>query len=189
MDPNGNDTPTTSEIDERTNIMAENEGDQGSAAAEPLDDRPIPKRLKGIAGLQDTVPISAVDRAVPGRLEQAYALARRAAEIAEDSKAEAVVVLDMRPVTSLVDFFVLATVPSRRQATAITAQIEAEMKKLKESKYGVEASETGRWTLMDYGDVVIHVFSPEGREFYDLDDLWGDAPRIDWKTTATLDGR
>lgn len=166
--------------------MAENEEATGSPAAEPADDRPIPKRLKGIGSLQDPVPSFAVERTNPARLHQAYALARRAAEIAEDSKADSISILDMRPVTSLVDFFVLATVPSRRQATAISAQIEAEMKKQKESKIGMEASESGRWTLLDYGDVVIHIFSPEGREFYDLDDLWGDAPRIDWKATTTL---
>lgn len=166
--------------------MAENEEANLAAESEAADDRPIPKRLKGIAGLQDSVPLSAADRAFPARVQQAYALARLAAEIAEANKAESIVILDMRPVTSLVDFFVLATVPSRRQAGAISAMIEAETKKRKESKIGTEASETGRWTLLDYGDVVVHIFSPEGREFYDLDDLWGDAPRIDWKTTETL---
>jgi ribosome-associated protein len=168
--------------------MAEEKEATEAGAAEPAADRPSPKSVKGrgVGALQDTVPSSAVDRTFPGRLDQAYALARRAAEIAGESKAESVVVLDMRPVTSLVDFFVVATVPSRRQATAITAQIESEMKKRKESKIGMELSETGRWTLLDYGDVVVHIFSPEGREFYDLDDLWGDAPRIDWKTTTSI---
>jgi ribosome-associated protein len=163
---------------------------------EPIDpttpeasaERPVLKRLQGIAALQDAVPIGAVDRANPNRLAMAYELARRAAEIAEENKAEAVVVMDMRGVTSLVDFFVLATVPSRRQAGAIVGQIDTEMKKRKESKIGMESSETGRWTLLDYGDVVIHVFSPEGREFYDLDDLWGDAPRIDWKNRPSFAG-
>jgi ribosome-associated protein len=59
------------------------------------------------------------------------------------------------------------------------------MKKLKEAKLSLEESETGRWTLLDFGDVVIHLFSPEGREFYNLEDVWGDAPRLDWKD-ATL---
>ena len=56
-----------------------------------------------------------------------------------------------------------------------------EMKKLKESKLSLEESDTGRWTLLDFGDVVIHLFSPEGRDFYNLEDVWGDAPRLDWK--------
>ena len=87
----------------------------------------------------------------------------------------------MRKLTSLVDFFVVVTVPSRRQASAIAGQIELEMKKLKESKLSLEESDTGRWTLLDFGDVVIHLFSPEGRDFYNLEDVWGDAPRLDWK--------
>lgn len=166
--------------------MAENEKTNSVAESEPVESSPSPRRLKGIGALQDTVPLSAVDRTFPGRVQQAYTLARMAAEIAEANKGESIVVMDMRPVTCLVDFFVLATVPSRRQAGAISAQIEAEMKKRKESKIGAESSETGRWTLLDYGDVVVHVFSPEGREFYDLDDLWGDAPRIEWKTIETV---
>lgn len=145
----------------------------------------VPIRMRGIAGSQDPVQLSAVARANPARLLKAYELARLAAQLSQDSKAQDILVLDMRKLTSMVDFFVVATVPSRRQANAIAGQIELEMKKLKEAKYSLEESETGRWTLLDYGDVVIHLFSPEGREFYNLEDVWGDAPRLDWKD-ATL---
>jgi ribosome-associated protein len=102
------------------------------------------------------------------------------AEFAANAKAENILLLDMRKLTSVVDFFVIATVPSRRQAVGIAGQIETEMKKRQEKKLSVETSETGRWTLLDYGDVVIHLFSPDGRDFYSLDEVWGDAPRLDW---------
>lgn len=143
---------------------------------------PVPKRMaRTIAGMQDPAEHAAVARSNPERLQKAFELARLAAQMSEDSKADKILVLDMRKLTSMLDFFVIATVPSRRQAGAIAGQIELEMKKRKEQKMSVETSETGRWTLLDYGDVVIHLFSPEGREFYNLEDVWGDAPRLDWK--------
>lgn len=140
----------------------------------------LPKRLHGIKALQDAATYSAVARSNSDRLQKAYELARMCAQFAADGKAENIMVLDMRRLTSMVDFFVIATSPSRRQATAIANQIEIEMKKRKESRLSFESSETGRWTLLDYGDIVIHVFSPEGRDFYSLEDVWGDAPRLDW---------
>lgn len=141
----------------------------------------LPQRLHGgINAMQEPALYSAVSRANPSRLQKAYEIARMCAQFAADSKAEDILVLDMRRLTSMLDFFVIATVPSRRQATAIASQIEMEMKKQKETKLSLEASETGRWTLLDYGDVVIHLFSPEGREFYSLEDVWGDAPRLEW---------
>ncbi|RLT14143.1 MAG: ribosome silencing factor [Planctomycetota bacterium] len=141
----------------------------------------VPARMRGIAGSQDPAQLSAVARANPARLLKAYELARLAAQLSQDNKAQDILLLDMRKLTSLVDFFVVVTVPSRRQASAIAGQIELEMKKLKESKLSLEESDTGRWTLLDFGDVVIHLFSPEGRDFYNLEDVWGDAPRLDWK--------
>jgi ribosome-associated protein len=142
----------------------------------------LPKRFNGgIGAMQEPALYSAVSRTNPGRLQKALDLARMSAQFSVDAKAENLLVLDMRRLTSMVDFFVIATVPSRRQATAIASQIEVEMKKRKETKISLEVSETGRWTLLDYGDVVIHLFSPEGREFYNLEDVWGDAPRLDWK--------
>jgi ribosome-associated protein len=58
------------------------------------------------------------------------------------------------------------------------------MKKYGEAKLGIEGSEEGRWTLIDYGDFVVHVFSPEDRAYYALEDIWGDAPRLDWQESA-----
>jgi ribosome-associated protein len=142
--------------------------------------RLMPKRLQGISSAQDPAVHSAVGRTNPARLTKAFGLACMCAEFAANAKAENILLLDMRKLTSVVDFFVIATVPSRRQAVGIAGQIETEMKKRQEKKLSVETSETGRWTLLDYGDVVIHLFSPDGRDFYSLDEVWGDAPRLDW---------
>ena len=165
--------PDSAQTSEATNEAATPEG-----LVQPL----APKRMRGIAGMQDHTEQGAIARANPARLQKAFELACLAAQMAEDNKAEKILVLDMRKLTSMLDFFVIATVPSRRQAGAIAGQIELEMKKRKEAKLSLESSETGRWTLLDYGDVVVHLFSPEGREFYNLEDVWGDAPRLDWKT-------
>ena len=106
------------------------------------------------------------------------------ARIASDNRAKNVLVLDLRGQTSLVDYFVIASAASRRQAAATGFEIDAEMKKIDEYKLGIEGAEEGRWTLIDYGDFVVHLFSEEARAYYGLEDVWGDAPRIEWARKA-----
>jgi ribosome-associated protein len=95
-----------------------------------------------------------------------------------DKKAEDVTVLDVRGLTSYADYFVVMTADSERQASAIADHVEDAMKELGVSKVNVEGYETGRWILVDYGDVVAHVMNKESRGFYDLEGLWADAPRF-----------
>ncbi len=95
-----------------------------------------------------------------------------------DKKAEDVTVLDVRGLTSYADYFVVMTADSDRQASAIADHVDDEMKRLGVSKVNVEGYETGRWILVDYGDVVAHVMNKESRGFYDLEGLWADAPRF-----------
>lgn len=95
-----------------------------------------------------------------------------------DKKAEDVTVLDVRGLTSYADYFVVMTAESDRQASAIADHVEHAMKELGVSKVSVEGYETGRWILVDYGDVVAHVMNKESRGFYDLEGLWADAPRF-----------
>lgn len=95
-----------------------------------------------------------------------------------DKKAEDVTVLDVRGLTSYADYFVVMTAESDRQASAIADHVEDTMKKLGVAKVNVEGYETGRWILVDYGDVVAHVMNRESRGFYDLEGLWADAPRF-----------
>jgi ribosome-associated protein len=94
-----------------------------------------------------------------------------------DKKAEDVLLLDVRGLTSYADYFVIMTADSDRQASAIADHVDQKMKERGVSKIGSEGYETGRWILVDYGDVVAHVMSPESRELYDLEGLWADAPR------------
>ena len=93
------------------------------------------------------------------------------AKAALDKKAEDVMVLDVRGLTGYADYFVLMTADSDRQASAIADHVEQTMKTAGVSKVGVEGYESGRWILIDYGDVVAHVMSRESRGFYDLEGL------------------
>src|SRR6516165_1499054 len=141
------------------------------------------KALRGgsVRTAQDDIPAHAVDRRVPERVNQALEHARIAARIADDNRAKDILLLDLRQATPLLDFFVIATASSRRQAHAIASEIDAQMKKLGEHKLGLEGSEEGRWILIDYGDFVVHLFSAEGRAYYALEEIWGDAPQLPWK--------
>jgi ribosome-associated protein len=107
--------------------------------------------------------------------------ARICAQIADLNRAKDIVVLDLRQATPLVDFFVILTASSRRQSHAIASEVDQQMKKLGEAKLGLEGSEEGRWILIDYGDFVVHIFSPEDRAYYALEEIWGDAPQLDWQ--------
>ena len=103
----------------------------------------------------------------------------RAAELALERKARDVVVLDLRGISSATDYFVLATGNSDIQVRAIADHVIERLKaEVGERADHVEGLEGGRWVLMDYIDFVVHVFHPQAREFYQLEGLWGDAPRV-----------
>ena len=119
--------------------------------------------------------------AQPAAAEQPDAARPRALDVAQaglDKKAEDVLVLDVRGLTSYADYFVLMTADSERQAGAIADAVDERLKQRGATKVGVEGYESGRWILIDYGDVVAHVFNRESRGFYDLEGLWADAPRF-----------
>jgi ribosome-associated protein len=105
-------------------------------------------------------------------------LAERIAEIASDKKAMDVRLLDLRGVVGYTDYFVICTGNTERQTKAIHDAIHKELK----DESGLlprrtEGDREARWILMDYLDVVVHVFTPEAREFYRLEQLWGEAPK------------
>lgn len=93
-------------------------------------------------------------------------------------KALDIVVLDVSGLTSLADTFIICSGRSNRQVTAIAEFIRTDLKKKRVAPLSVEGLQEGHWVLMDYGDVVIHVFYDDVRRFYDLEGLWSDAPRI-----------
>ena len=106
------------------------------------------------------------------------ALAQRAAQIALDNKAQDVVLLDLRGVTDMTDFFLIASGTSDTHARAVGEHLIEEMKKEGSPAHHVEGLEKGRWVLLDFVDFVVHVFHPTLRNFYQLERLWSDAEQV-----------
>jgi ribosome-associated protein len=107
-------------------------------------------------------------------------LAQLAASYAADKKAIDLRVLDLRGVSSYTDFFVVCSCNTDRQSKAIHDAVHEGLKKDHDRlPRRVEGLAESRWILMDYFDIVVHVFVPEVREFYRLEQLWGDVPRLD----------
>jgi ribosome-associated protein len=136
---------------------------------------------------QDVVAPVAVARRDAERLARALERARHCCRIAADNRAKDLLLLDVRDQTPLIDYFVIASVVSRRQAQSTASEIDAEMKKLGEFKLGMEGYEEGRWVLIDYGDFVVHILSEDARQYYGLEEIWGDAERLDWQTGERIE--
>jgi len=101
---------------------------------------------------------------------------QRATLLAQERKARDVMVLDLRGISSATDFFLLATGRSDVQVKAIAQHIVDELRDDGHRPNHVEGLQGGRWALLDYIDFVVHVFHPQARAFYQLENLWGDAP-------------
>jgi ribosome-associated protein len=107
-------------------------------------------------------------------------LAVLAARAVHDRRAEDVVVLDLRGMCSVTDFFVICSGTSDRQMRAAYDAAEEAGRRFGWRPIGSAGYESATWMLLDFVDVVIHIFAPEYRQYYDLELLWGDAPRVDW---------
>jgi ribosome-associated protein len=161
--------------------MVQHNAAKSLPASEPISTRRASSlRTRATHSIQDDVPHHATTRSEPRRVGVALEHAQICARIADDNRAKDILLLDLRNATALVDFFVIVTAVSRRQSHAIASEIDQAMKKRGEAKLGIEGSEEGRWTLIDYGDFVVHIFSPDDRAYYALEDIWGDAPHLDW---------
>lgn len=99
-------------------------------------------------------------------------------ELAEDKKAEDVLILDVKKQSSFAHYFIITHGNTERHVTAIAENIATEMKKKGEPAWQVEGLRESKWVLLDFGSVVVHVFLKDIREFYALERLWGDAKRI-----------
>ncbi len=110
--------------------------------------------------------------------------ARRIAALAQEKLAEDVVILDMRPECSFTDYFVIATGRNPRQTAAIWDEVHAQLKKQKLLPASVDGTREGAWIVADYLDVVLHVFTPEARAYYRLEDLWNDVPAVSLDAAA-----
>jgi ribosome-associated protein len=106
-------------------------------------------------------------------------LARRVAAIADQKQAVDIVALDMRGLVSYTDFLVLCTARNQRLAKAIHDDVYGRLKAAGLLPDHVEGEREANWVLMDYLDCILHVFVPEAREYYRLETLWGEAPRLE----------
>ena len=113
--------------------------------------------------------------------DTARELAVRCAREAYARRGGDIVVYDLRGLTDIADYFVIASGDSRRQLQAMANGIEEAAKETGERPLGMEGMATANWVLLDFADCVVHLFMKDVRDYYDLDMLWGDAPKVDWE--------
>ncbi len=106
-------------------------------------------------------------------------IARIAAAAAQDKKASDIAILDLRGISTFTDFFVICSADSEPQTRAIVAAIEDTLREEHGVRpFAVDGSTVSQWLVMDYMQVTVHVFHKERRDYYALEDLWSDAPRL-----------
>jgi ribosome-associated protein len=131
--------------------------------------------VRSVTELTITETLPTTDRAA----ERSLQLALAAARTADENRGQDIVVLDMRSITPVFDYFVIVTGNSRRQLHAISEEIDHCLEdEMGDKRMGIEGYSESRWILLDYGSVVIHIFDKETREFYALEDFWGMAQKV-----------
>lgn len=160
---------TTEPID--SEIIADDMVDEAIVAEDELDEA----RNKSFATRDDRQAASLSASGVA-----AETVARAAAQAAYDKKAEDICVLDLTQLSDVCDYFVIATGANARLADTIVDEVEEKVaKSCGEHPFSIEGRDERSWILMDYGSVIVHVFKPEARDYYRLEKLWGDAPKLD----------
>ncbi len=131
--------------------------------------------------------VSAVSSKTPSKTssspsaQRSLELAIAAARVAQDNRGQEIVILDVRKATPICDYFVLATGTSRRQLHAISEEIDHKLEdELGDRRISREGYDDSQWILLDYGNVVVHLFDEKTRKFYDLEGLWADAEQVEW---------
>jgi ribosome-associated protein len=115
------------------------------------------------------------------------AVAVGAAQAAAAKQASDIVILDVRDLIVITDYFVIGSGSSDRQVKTVVEQIEKTLRERFDVKpVRREGEDAGRWVLLDYIDLVVHVFAQEEREYYDLERLWRDAPRVEWEESNAV---
>jgi len=105
--------------------------------------------------------------------------AMTAAQTAKDNRGKGIVILDLRKIPSQFDYFVIASGTSRRQLHGMSEEIDHVLEdKLGDKRLSIAGYQESKWIVLDYGDIVIHLFEPETREFYALEELWGKASKV-----------
>jgi ribosome-associated protein len=125
--------------------------------------------------------LAAVKSGPTPRVTTALERACLCAHVAAELKGRDVVVLDTRGLTPLFDYLVLATGTSRRQIHTLAEEIDDALRAVGDWRRGIEGYEASKWVVQDYGDVVVHLFDPETRSYYALEDFWADAVSVDWE--------
>ena len=123
-------------------------------------------------------------------LQETTTLGVTAARAAADKKGQDTVILDVGPVLAITDLFVITSGTNARQVRTMAEEVEAQVAaELGRKPLRVEGLDDARWVLMDYGDVVVHLFLEEARAYYDLERLWSDAAVVDWEDVARAAAR
>lgn len=120
---------------------------------------------------------------MPGRSEdsaRSREIALAAARAAAAKQADDVAILDVHELIVITDYFVICSGSTDRQVRTIVEEVETALRELEQRPVRREGQTEGRWVLLDYVDVVVHVFAEEERDYYDLERLWRDAPRVTW---------
>jgi ribosome-associated protein len=128
-------------------------------------------------------PASRAARAAPtaaAEKNQALELAKACAQVAHEKLGEDIQILDVSEILRIADFFVVLSGRNERHVRSIAAELDTQMKARGVPKARIEGGEHGRWALLDFGDVVVHVLEQEARSYYGLERLWADAPRVEW---------
>lgn len=122
--------------------------------------------------------LTASDRPLRDDSIDAGTLAHRIVDVASEKKASDIVLLNVAELTTMADFFVICSGASERQVQAVAEALIAAGEAAGRAPLGVEGLRTARWVLVDFGDVIAHVFTPDERSYYRLERLWGDAPIV-----------
>lgn len=123
------------------------------------------------------------------QLQESLHLACLAAQTIEEMRGQDAVVLDLTRITPIADYFVIATGTSSRQMRSSAGEVHRLFKEAGSSRLGLEGEGSNSWILQDFGDIVVHLFTREARDLYDLENLWGDAPRVEWKSLLEKSSR
>ena len=148
--------------------MTESVSSSGAAHGKPI----VPQQLPSSPGLTDQE-----------KAQRSLQLAVAAARTAEENQGTNVVVLDLRELTCIFDYFVIASGTSRRQLHAISEDIDHKLEDdLGDQRMGIEGYDSSNWILLDYGTVVIHLFDEATRDYYGIEKLWAEASQVPWQT-------
>jgi ribosome-associated protein len=113
--------------------------------------------------------------------QKARQLAIKCAKICDEKKAENIVILNLTKQNFITDYFVICTTDNPRQARAIAGELTTMLKEKDVRPVATEGESEGRWIVQNFGDVWVHIFDKDLRDYYDLEGLWGDVPKVRWR--------